>query len=384
MNKLIIYTITDGKNFTSFSEAFDYGVANRKLRICQVKPGTKLSTVKEGDLITTGKKATLYVVKTFNQSMEQLDVETRHTIDRFTSEYNMRYCGIDSVANVTRAYREKANNNLCNNKKVNNMNKISEKIRETIMPREASDLRVTFNGEIAVPMPDGSYNSIAPDGSITSYPENFTFAGIPAFTVCKPVTEIQAGDIIQDVAGKYVRVNKLKGTEIYGTSYAGTGRHIVTIKDFVLNNNMVRVVISMNGAFNGGSLNPMMLLAMSEGSDGNMTDKLLPLMLMSQNGGAGSAINPMMFALMCDNEGSSLKDMALMSMMAGNGGANPFAGLFGGATQVAAPANNAEGQKTDISKQIAELTELVKSQQREIDALKTPAQPEVVTPVPSK
>ena len=167
---------------------------------------------------------------------------------------------------------------------------------------------------------------------MVSFPKELTL-DLPVYIVSKPKEQLVVGDVIATNDKSYAKITKIDGSKISATSYTGTGKVIHTIKDFLFNQTMVRVVISMSGIA-GGQINPMMLLAMSD--EGGSKDSLLPFLMMSQQG-SNLGMNPMMaYALMgkdSDNGGSSMKDILMMSMVTGG---NAFGGLFGGNQQTAA------------------------------------------------
>jgi hypothetical protein len=84
----------------------------------------------------------------------------------------------------------------------------------------------------------------------------------------------------------------------------------------------------------------MMLALLNKEGEGKGLKDLLPIMLMTQNGGNAGGFNPMLLALLGDDEDSSLKDILMFQALGANGGANPFANLFAGFG--AAPAGAAE------------------------------------------
>lgn len=212
------------------------------------------------------------------------------------------------------------------------------------MPTEAKDVRVSMDGNICVATNQG-YVAIDAQNHLTAYPEELTLP-LPVFIMSKPKENLVVGDIIA-LDRSYAKVTSIKGEKINAISYTGAGKLIRTIKDFMFNQTMVRVVVSLTGNM-GGQMNPMMLMALAK--DGKKDDSLaslLPLMMMNQQGGAVAG-NPMMFALLAGKDGLSTKDMLMMSMMGGN---SPFGNMFGAAqapAQAPAQADPEKEQGDDI------------------------------------
>ena len=103
-------------------------------------------------------------------------------------------------------------------------------------------------------------------------------------------------------------------------SYTGSGKTVHTIKDILLNQNLVRVVMTLTGSVNN-QINPMMFMMLAK--DGG-SDNLLPLMMMNQQNGS-LATNPMLMALAMGDGNFDSKTLLMMSMM---GGSTPFGNIF--------------------------------------------------------
>ena len=114
---------------------------------------------------------------------------------------------------------------------------------------------------------------------------------LPVYIISKPKDQLQVGDVIA-LERSYAKVTKIEGDKITAIGYTGAGKTVHTIKDFIFNQTMVRVVISLAGNV-GGQMNPMLLLALSNKDDKN---SLLPLLMMNQNGGA-LGMNPMLVSV---------------------------------------------------------------------------------------
>ena len=184
------------------------------------------------------------------------------------------------------------------------------------------------------------YVSIDKNNNLTSYPEELTI-DLPVYIISKPKEQLAVGDVIA-LERSYAKVTKISDGKITAISYTGSGKTIHTIKDFLFNQTMVRVVVSLAGNV-GGQINPMLLLALSNKDD---KDALLPLLMMNQNGGA-LGMNPMMLMMLTDKgEGTSMKDMLLLSAMSGG---NMFGGMFG---QVPQPAKAKEAPAVEPQPEI--------------------------------
>ena len=196
--------------------------------------------------------------------------------------------------------------------------------------------------QYALPADQTLSNSISIDenNNLTSYPEELTI-DLPVYIISKPKEQLAVGDVIA-LERSYAKVTKISGGKITAISYTGSGKTIHTIKDFLFNQTMVRVVVSLAGNV-GGQINPMLLLALSNKDD---KDALLPLLMMNQNGGA-LGMNPMMLMMLTDKgEGTSMKDMLLLSAMSGG---NMFGGMFG---QVPQPAKVKEAPAVEPQPEI--------------------------------
>lgn len=335
MNKFLVYTSNLPEMPKDMSDVIAFAKETPKFYISSVELNGCLSEVKAGDQIFTKKGNQLYVIKAIQNGLDNLTEEEQDYIDELKREYGLKNMNITSVAQIVKfetwCKSAKVIINKQNNKKMNNGNSIkgiAARIKEMFMPVEAQGIRVSAEGELAVETTNG-YVAINSDNELVSYPKELTL-DLPVYIVSKPKDQLVVGDVIATTDKSYAKITKIDGSKISATSYTGTGKVIHTIKDFLFNQTMVRVVISMSGIA-GGQINPMMLLAMSE--DGESKDSLLPFLMMSQQG-SNLGMNPMMaYALMgkdSDNSGSSMKDILMMSMMTGG---NAFGGLFGGNQQ---------------------------------------------------
>ena len=234
--------------------------------------------------------------------------------------------------------------NINNVKTENKMEKKSmfdgmfESFKAQFIPQEEAGLRVASDFSIVVPNNDGTYTGVKTDGTLISYPELVTL-DIPVISLLKPFNSVQKGDIIK-VKNTYSLVLEVKDDKTLKVlSYSGYVATKKPITDFIMQTNLVRVVLNY-GRLSGGNpgMNPMMLAFMNskehEGESGNMEGFMFAMMmqqqmLMQQKGqtqqqASGmmnpfAGMNPMMLAFMADKKdgGINMKDMLMYSMFCG-------------------------------------------------------------------
>ena len=308
MIKSILYTSNPNFVPTTLEQVSNFAEENGKFLTCFAKEGSELYSVEEGAHILSGKGNHIYILETG---------------DNYSWA---KKSNIVSIAQVDYPF-----GHLCEKSSVttgvtkNTIANFSDRLKEIFMPTEAKDVRVSMDGNICVATNQG-YVAIDAQNHLTAYPEEFTLK-LPVFIMSKPKENLAVGDIIA-LEHSYAKITSIKGEKINAISYTGAGKIIRTIKDFLFNQTMVRVVVSLAGNL-GGQMNPIMLLALSKD---NKMSSLLPFMMMGQNGGALS-VNPMMLALLAGDGDFSTKDMLMMSMMQGN---NPFSNMLT-AVQAAVP-----------------------------------------------
>lgn len=319
-NKFLIYAC--GVDFApkNMNEVINFAKDNHKVRIASVELNHHLANVKAGDNIITGKGNSLYVMKAITTSLENLSKDDQEYIDTLAREHGLKKVSITSVSQVIpfETWCKEAKPFFNNKTKTmkNSIKGLSDRIKEMFMPTEAEGVRIATDGNICVETNTG-YVAIDENNNLTSYPEELTI-DLPVYVISKPKEQLAVGDVIalDRSYAKIVGLDKKTG-KISAIGYTGAGKTIHTVKDFLFNQTMVRVVISLAGNI-GGQINPMMLMLMSKDKS-----NLLPLMMMSQNQGT-VGMNPMMLMLMA-GEDISTKDLMVMSMM---GGQNPFGNLF--------------------------------------------------------
>ena len=336
MVKFVIYTSNLPFMPKSMDEVIEFAKEQNKFRIASVELNPCLADIKAGDNIITKKGNSIYVLKAIEESLDNLSPETQEYLDTLAREYGLKKVGITSVDTIIKFETWcKSAKPIINPKNVkkemtkNSIKGFADRLKSMFMPVEAKDVRIATDGNICVATAQG-YVSIDAKNKLTSYPTELTL-DLPVFIVSKPKEQLAVGDVIATERG-YAKVVKIDGDKITAIGYTGSNKTIHTIKDFLFNQTMIRVVVSLAGNV-GGQINPMLLLALSDKEDKN---SLLPLMMMNQNGGA-VGMNPMML-MMLSGKGNNfdVKDMLMMSAFSGN--ANPFGNLFGNQPAKVAPA----------------------------------------------
>jgi len=370
MNKFLVYTSNLAQNPRSMRDVIRFAEETPKFYITNVELNAHLKDVKAGDNIITSKGNSAYVIRTFDSSLEDLSTEDRKYIDRLTREFGMKKANISGVSHVIKfetwckdaapIFNSGSTKTTKKAMKENSISNLTARLKERFMPVEAKDVRIATDGNICVETAEG-FVSIDANGNLTSYPTELTFA-LPVYIISKPTAQLVEGDVIcRD--GRYYKITKIADGKLSTIGYNGVGHSVKTITDFVLGA-AERVVVSLAGNLGGQGINPMLLLAMSSKEDGKSSfDSLLPLMLMSQQGGAvNMGANPMLMLALCgDKEGGdgiNFKDLAMMSMLGGGNlfGQAPAAqagGLFGGLfgqAPVAAPAAPKAARKAPAKK----------------------------------
>lgn len=241
--------------------------------------------------------------------------------------------------------------------KTNSMfNGIIEKFKKMYIPEVDNNISISMDGNLCVKRADGEVVAITPDNELISYPEEMCMS-LPGIAIMKPVSQVQIGDIIK-IKESYSKVLEIKpdGTlKVLG--YNGVISNKRTIKDFIINNNCVNVILNYGQnlivAGNGGmTMNPVILMLLNDNNseenaedNDDMLEKLILIQMMSgQNlmagGNGGMMMNPMMFMLMdkdksSGNKKSTLQTMMMMQMMSGqnNGMFGNMMGMGGNYTQ---------------------------------------------------
>lgn len=208
-----------------------------------------------------------------------------------------------------------------------------DRYKSQFFPEKEEYVKIAMDGAICVPV-NNEYIGVKSDGSLTSYPEEFLI-DVPVFSISKPQAQVKVGDIVK-IGTRYGRVNtKNEDGSLKILYFSGVTGNTHEIKDMLLGQSLVRVLVNMFSFNESNGMNPMMLLAMSDKEDLDMKSFFL-MQAMSNGQGFGSnsvnSFNPMMLLALSDKDSKSndiFTTMALMQMM--NGGNS----LFG--TSVTAP-----------------------------------------------
>lgn len=311
-NKVTVYAVKVDQVFNSFAQLCSWLNESDLYRVSSIEHLPKLANVQPGDIITTKKGNKLYVVNTYKDFDDPM-------LTDFCYHHDVKESKILNVVNVkSRSSWDKSY--VAEEKAAAPVSTVSmaDKIKSMFMPTKVDNIAISVNGDICVATKDG-YVAINSNNELVSYPSELVLTDMPAYVISKPVDQVVAGDIVQ-VKNSYVKVVRRSGVKLTTISYTGSGKTVHTIKDILLNQNLVRVVMTLTGSVNN-QINPMMFMMLAK--DGGF-DNLLPLMMMNQQNGS-LATNPMLMALAMGDGGFDSKTLLMMSMM---GGSNPFGNLF--------------------------------------------------------
>lgn len=201
-----------------------------------------------------------------------------------------------------------------------------DRYKSQFFPEKEEYVKIAMDGAICVPV-NNEYIGVKSDGSLTSYPEEFLI-NVPVFSISKPQAQVKVGDIVK-IGTRYGRVNtKNEDGSLKILYFSGVTGNTHEIKDMLLGQSLVRVLVNMFSFNESNGMNPMMLLALSDKEDLDMKSLFL-MQAMSNGQGFGSnsinGFNPMMLLALSDKDGKSndiFTTMALMQMM--NGGNSLF------------------------------------------------------------
>lgn len=318
-----------------------FGVpTDRKLNKTELKSRTKELygfgserpiNLKVGDVVTADNRATPIQV-----------VEISFLTSGYTILTNVAINGVSiDLGNATRPVVNKVATTYADvpatkTKKMTSNKMVSgliDRYKSQFFPEKEEYVKIAMDGAICVPV-NNEYVGVKSDGSLTSYPEEFLI-DVPVFSISKPQAQVKVGDIVK-IGTRYGRVNtKNEDGSLKILYFSGVTGNTHEIKDMLLGQSLVRVLVNMFSFNESNGMNPMMLLAMSDKEDLDMKSFFL-MQAMSNGQGFGSnsvnGFNPMMLLALSDKDSKSndiFTTMALMQMM--NGGNS----LFG--TSVTAP-----------------------------------------------
>ena len=210
--------------------------------------------------------------------------------------------------------------------KMNNkmFSKLIDCYKSQLFPQKEEGVKVSIDGAICVPV-NGEYVGVKSDGSLTSYSEQ-VLIDVPVFSINKPQSQVKAGDIVK-IGTRYGRVNAKNGDgSIEIIYFNGVSENTHEIKDMLLGQSFVRVLVNMFNFDENNGINPMMLLAMTDKEEIDMKSLFLMQAISSGQGVGGNSangFNPMLLLALGD-ENSKNNDMlttiALMQMMNGGNG----------------------------------------------------------------
>ena len=311
-----------------------FGVpTDRKLNKTELKSRTKelygfksekLTNLKVGDVVTADNRATPIQV-----------AEISSLTSGYTVLNNVAINGISiDLGNATRPTANKvavtyADVPATKTKKMTSNKMVSglmDRYKSQFFPEKEEYVKIAMDGAICVPV-NGEYVGVKSDGSLTSYPEQFLI-DVPVFSISKPQAQIKIGDVVK-IGTRYGRVNaKNEDGSLKILYFSGVTGNTHEIKDMLLGQSLVRVLVNMFNLNESNSINPMMLLAMSDKEDLDMKSLLL-MQAMSNGQGFGSnsvnGFNPIMLLALSDKDSKSndmFTTIALMQMM--NGGNSLF------------------------------------------------------------
>ena len=284
----------------------------------------KLTNLKVGDVITADNRTTPIQVVEITSLTSGYTILTNVAINGVSIDLgNATQPAVNKVATTYAGVSATKTKKMKDNKMVSGL---IERYKSQFFPEKEERVKIAMDGAICVPV-NNEYVGVKSDGSLTSYPEEFLI-DVPVFSISKPQAQVKVGDIVK-IGARYGRVNAKNGDGSLKILYfSGVTGNTHEIKDMLLGQSLVRVLVNMFSFNESNGMNPMMLLAMSDKED--LDIKSLFLMQAMSNGqsfGSNSVngFNPMMLLALSDNDGKSndmFTTMALMQMM--NGGNSLF------------------------------------------------------------
>ena len=284
----------------------------------------KLTNLKVGDVITADNRTTPIQVAEITSLTSGYTILTNVAVNGVSIDLgNATRPVVNKVATTYAGVSATKTKKMKDNKMVSGL---IERYKSQFFPEKEERVKIAMDGAICVPV-NNEYVGVKSDGSLTSYPEEFLI-DVPVFSISKPQAQVKVGDIVK-IGARYGRVNAKNGDGSLKILYfSGVTGNTHEIKDMLLGQSLVRVLVNMFSFNESNGMNPMMLLAMSDKED--LDIKSLFLMQAMSNGqsfGSNSVngFNPMMLLALSDNDGKSndmFTTMALMQMM--NGGNSLF------------------------------------------------------------
>ena len=277
----------------------------------------KLTNLKIGDVVTADNQTTPIQVVEIVPCGSRYTILTNVSINGVSIEPgNATRPIVNKVATTYAGVSASKTKKMTSNKMVSGL---MDRYKSQFFPEKEECVKVSMDGAICVPV-NGEYVGVKSDGSLTSYPEQFLI-DVPVFSISKPQAQVKVGDVVK-IGTRYGRVNaKHEDGSLKILYFSGVTGNTHEIKDILLGQSLVRVLVNMFSFNESNGMNPMMLLAMSDKEDLDM--KSLFLMQAMSNGqgfGGNSAngFNPIMLLALSDKDSKSndmFTTMALMQMM---------------------------------------------------------------------
>ena len=292
----------------------------------------KLTNLKVGDVITADNRTTPIQVAEITSLTSGYTILTNVAINGVSIDLgNATWPAVNKVATTYADVSATKTKKMKDNKMVSGL---IERYKSQFFPEKEERVKIAMDGAICVPV-NNEYVGVKSDGSLTSYPEEFLI-DVPVFSISKPQAQVKVGDVVK-IGTRYGRVNAKNGDGSLKILYfSGVTGNTHEIKDMLLGQSLVRVLVNMFSFNESNGMNPMMLLALSDKEDLDIKSLFL-MQAMSNGQGFGNnsvnGFNPIMLLALSDKDGNSndmFTTMALMQMM--NGGNS----LFG--TPVTTPA----------------------------------------------
>ena len=284
----------------------------------------KLTNLKVGDVITADNRTTPIQVAEITSLTSGYTILTNVAINGVSIDLgNATRPAVNKVATTYAGVSATKTKKMKDNKMVSGL---IERYKSQFFPEKEERVKIAMDGAICVPV-NNEYVGVKSDGSLTSYPEEFLI-DVPVFSISRPQAQVKIGDIVK-IGARYGRVNaKNEDGSLKILYFSGVTGNTHEIKDMLLGQSLVRVLVNMFSFNESNGMNPMMLLAMSDKEDLDIKSLFL-MQAMSNGQGFGSnsvnGFNPMMLLALSDNDGKSndmFTTMALMQMM--NGGNSLF------------------------------------------------------------
>lgn len=311
--------------------------------------------VKVGDLITGHCGDKTYDTPMQVISIKQTNSRTVYNVDG--ERVALKNLNIDSINGVSTEentvnkdlpfFNEQTNNNNLNNKemkKANNMFAgIADKYKSQWIPEREEGVKMSMDGTMCIAIGD-EYIGMKSDGTLTSYPHE-VLIDIPVYSINKPSTQVQIGDVIKNGPKSYGKVMmKNPDGSLKILSYTGYTHNKQEVQDFLLGQAMTRVLVNVFN-FDAGGFNPLIFALSDENSDFDIKDMVMLQMMTGNNnifGGNAGGMNPLMLmALTGKGEGENNDLMNLMIMSQMMGGQSPLQNIVPQTKPEAVPAENA-------------------------------------------